>query len=170
MEYASLPSASTSQRSKSEPSGGPVLKASCLPDCAQLALTSSDWRRGSLLFSPDPVPLGRARLLSAGSFRAASLRLAPRGALVVSLRTASAEMTGATAALGGSLFGPLRAAFPVVRATPGSDTLLVAGFDGSAVTLDPAVVAARTQVGADPRVASLVQPCLCDESCAATLV
>ena len=33
--------------------------------------------------------------------------------------------------------------FPVVRATPGPDTLLVAGFDGSAVTLDPAVVAAR---------------------------
>ena len=96
-----------------------------------------------LLLGPDPVTLGRARLLTRESFRAAAARLAPRGALVVSLRTASAAMTGETAALGGSVFGALGAAFPVVRATPGPDTLLVAGFDRAAVTLDPAVVAAR---------------------------
>ncbi len=107
-----------------------------------LSRTREEWDL-ILLFGPDPVTLGRARLLTEESFRAASLRLAPRGALVASLRTASAAMTGATAALGGSIFGALRAAFPVVRATPGPDTLLVAGFDGSAVTLDPAVVAAR---------------------------
>ncbi|MBK9087936.1 MAG: hypothetical protein IPL90_02330 [Holophagales bacterium] len=104
-----------------------------------------------LLLGPDPVTLGRARLLTEESFRTVSARLAPRGALVVSLRTASAAMTGATAALGGSVFGALRAAFPVVRATPGPDTLLVAGFDGSAVTLDPAVVARRFR---DRRIAS----------------
>ncbi len=104
-----------------------------------------------LLLGPDPVTLGRARLLTEESFRTVSARLAPRGALVVSLRTASAAMTGATAALGGSVFGALRAAFPVVRATPGPDTLVVAGFDGSAVTLDPAVVAARFR---DRRIAS----------------
>ncbi len=107
-----------------------------------LSRTREEWDL-ILLLGPDPVTLGRARLLTEESFRAASARLAPRGALVVSLRTASAAMTGATAALGGSVFGALRAAFPVVRATPGPDTLLVAGFDGSAVTLDPAVVAAR---------------------------
>ncbi|HYN40988.1 MAG TPA: hypothetical protein VE129_04360, partial [Thermoanaerobaculia bacterium] len=107
-----------------------------------LSRTREEWDL-ILLFGPDPVTLGRARLLTEESFRAASARLAPRGALVVSLRTASAAMTGATAALGGSVFGALRAAFPVVRATPGPDTLLVAGFDGSAVSLAPAVVAAR---------------------------
>ncbi len=104
-----------------------------------------------LLLGPDPFTLGRSRLLTEESFRTASARLAPRGALVVSLRTASAAMTGATAALGGSVFGALRAAFPVVRATPGPDTLLVAGFGRSAVTLDPAVVAARFR---DRRIAS----------------
>lgn len=96
-----------------------------------------------LLLGPDPVTLGRARLLTEESFRAVAARLAPRGALVVPLRTASAALTGATAALGGSVFGALRAAFPVVRATPGPDTLLVAGLEGAAVTLDPAVVTKR---------------------------
>ncbi len=115
-----------------------------------LSRTRGEWDL-ILLLGPDPVTLGRARLLTEESFRAASARLAPRGALVVSLRTASAAMTGATAALGGSVFGALRAAFPVVRATPGPDTLLVAGSEGSAVTLDPAVVAARFR---DRRVAS----------------
>jgi spermidine synthase len=104
-----------------------------------------------LLLGPDPVTLGRARLLTEEIFRAASARLATRGALVVSLRTASAAMTGPTAGLGGSVFGALRATFPIVRATPGPDTLLVAGFERSAVTLDPAVVAARFR---DRRIAS----------------
>ena len=107
-----------------------------------LSRTSETWDL-ILLLGPDPVTLGRARLLTEESFHAASARLAPRGALVVSLRTASAAITGATAALGGSVFGALSAVFPVVRATPGPETLLVAGFDGSAVTLDPSVVAAR---------------------------
>lgn len=96
-----------------------------------------------LLPVPDPVTLGRARLLTEEGFRAAAARLAPRGALVVSLRTASETPTGASAALGGSVFGALSSAFPVVRATPGPDSLLVAGFDRSAATLDPSVVAAR---------------------------
>ncbi len=96
-----------------------------------------------LLLGPDPVSLSRARLLTEETFRAAAARLARRGALVVALRTSSAALTGATAALAGSVHGALRAAFPVVRATPGPDSLLVAGFDTGAVTLDPAVVAAR---------------------------
>ncbi len=96
-----------------------------------------------LLLGPDPVTLARARLLTKESFRAAAARLSPRGALVVSLRTSSAALAGETAALGGSVLGALRSALPVVRATPGPDTLLVAGFDRTAVTLDPAVAAAR---------------------------
>lgn len=96
-----------------------------------------------LLLGPDPVTLSRSRLLTEEAFRDAASRLAPGGALVVSLRTASAALTGTTAALGGSVYGALRAAFPVVRVTPGPDSLLVAGFDAAAVTLDPSVVAAR---------------------------
>lgn len=107
-----------------------------------LSRTRGEWDL-ILLFVPDPVTLGRARLLTAESFRAAAVRLAPGGALVASLRTAAASLTGSTAALGGSVFGALRSTFSVVRATPGPDTLLVAGFDEAAVTLDPAVVAAR---------------------------
>lgn len=96
-----------------------------------------------LLAGPDPVTLARARLLTVEAFRAVAARLDRRGALVVPLRTAPASLAGETAALAGSVFGALRAAFPVVRATPGPDTLLVAGFDPEAVTLDPGVLAAR---------------------------
>lgn len=96
-----------------------------------------------LLAGPDPVTLARARLLTVESFRAVAARLDRRGVLVVPLRTAPASLAGETAALAGSVFGALRAAFPVVRATPGPDTLLVAGFDPGAVTLDPPVLAAR---------------------------
>ena len=96
-----------------------------------------------LLLGPDPVTLARARLLTEESFRDAAARLSPRGALVVSLRTASAALAGSTAALGGSVHGALAAVFPVVRVTPGPDSLFVAGFDAGAVTLDPSVVAAR---------------------------
>lgn len=96
-----------------------------------------------LLLGPDPVTLSRSRLLTEEAFRDVAARLAPDGAFVVSLRTASAALTGTTAALAGSVHGALRAAFPVVRATPGPDSLLVAGFDPGAVTLDPSVVADR---------------------------
>jgi len=107
-----------------------------------LARSSATWDL-VLLLGPDPVTLSRARLLTSECFRAVAPRLSPRGALVVSLRTASATLTGSTAALGGSVYGALREAFPVVRATPGPDTFLVAGFDPGAVTLDPAVLASR---------------------------
>jgi spermidine synthase len=96
-----------------------------------------------LLLGPDPVTLSRARLLTVETFRAAAARLAPRGVLVVSLRTSAAALAGPTASLGGSVWGALRSAFPVVHATPGPDSLLVAGFDPSAVTLDPGIVAGR---------------------------
>ncbi len=89
-----------------------------------------------LLLAPDPVTVSRARLTTAEFFRACAARLSPRGTLVLSLRTAPAVLTGETAALAGSVYGALRAAFPVVRATPGPDTLLLAGFDAGAVTLD----------------------------------
>lgn len=96
-----------------------------------------------LLSGPDPVTLSRARLLTAETFHAAAARLAPRGVLVVSLRTSAATIAGPTAALGGSVWGALHSVFPVVHATPGPESLLVAGFDPSAVTLDPLVVTRR---------------------------
>ena len=107
-----------------------------------LARTPGRWDL-VLLSGPDPVTLSRARLLTEETFRAAAARLTPRGVLVVPLRTGAAALSGASAALGGSVWGALRAVFPVVRATPGPDSLLVAGFDASAVTLDPGVLAER---------------------------
>lgn len=107
-----------------------------------LARSSARWDL-VLLPCADPVTLSRARLLTGESFRAAAARLAPRGVLVVSLRTGAAALAGPTAALGGSVWGALRGAFPVVRATPGPDSLLVAGLDPSAVTLEPGLLAER---------------------------
>ena len=52
-------------------------------------------------------------------------------------------LTGETAALAGSLFAALSEALPVVRATPGPETLLVAGRSAEAVTLDPTILARR---------------------------
>ena len=51
--------------------------------------------------------------------------------------------TGRGAALAGTLVRSLRDALPVVRVTPGPDSLVVAGWSASAVTLDPGTLAAR---------------------------
>ena len=59
------------------------------------------------------------------------------------MRTAPLAITGETAALAGSLVRSLQEAVTVVRATPGPDALLVGGWSPTAVTLDPAVLAAR---------------------------
>lgn len=96
-----------------------------------------------LLLTPDPVTLHAARLTTRELFRAVSERLTPAGVVVLSLRTAPATLTGDTRALAGSVFGALSAVFPLVRATPGPDTFLVAGFDRRSVTLDPEILAAR---------------------------
>jgi spermidine synthase len=96
-----------------------------------------------LLLGPDPATLLRARLTTAEFFRTVAARLRPDGALVVGLHTAPNVITGETAALAGSLLRSLQWVFPVVRATPGPDALLVAGWNASAVTLDPAALAER---------------------------
>jgi spermidine synthase len=96
-----------------------------------------------LALGPDPVTLLRARLGTVEFFREVAARLEPDGVLVAQVRTAPSVLTGETAALAGSLFGALREAFPVVRATPGPDTLLVAGPRAAAVTLDPRVLSSR---------------------------
>jgi spermidine synthase len=98
-----------------------------------------------LLLSGEPATLLRARLATLEFFAAVASRLRPEGALVLPLRTAPLAITGETASLAGSLFRSVRLVLPVVRATPGPDTLLVAGGSVEAVTLDPAVLAARWQ-------------------------
>jgi spermidine synthase len=96
-----------------------------------------------LLLGPDPATLLRARLTTAEFYRLLAARLRPDGVIVVGLRTAPNVITGETAALAGALLRSLQEALPVVRATPGPDSLLVAGWRASAVTLDPAVLAER---------------------------
>ena len=96
-----------------------------------------------LLLQGDPVTLLRARLTTVEHFRLAATRLAPRGLLVVSLRTAPEALAGDTEALAGSVYGALAAALPVVRATPGPDTLLVAARSPAAVDLGAATLASR---------------------------
>jgi spermidine synthase len=91
----------------------------------------------------EPVSLLQARLATVEFFRLCGARLTPDGVLVVGVHTAPNVLTGETAALAGSLFGALRAALPVVRATPGPETLLVAGRSAEAVTLDPETLAKR---------------------------
>jgi spermidine synthase len=97
----------------------------------------------ALLFGGEPATLLRARLATVEFLRALAARLRPEGAMVMSVRTAPLALAGETEALAGSLVRTLQEAMAVVRATPGPDTLLVAGGDPTAVTLDPGVLASR---------------------------
>lgn len=98
-----------------------------------------------LILEPPPVTLFLARLSTVEFYRLCRGRLARDGVLVVRHETAPNVLTGETAALGGSVWGALRRVFPVVHAGPGPDSLLVAGTDPGAVTLDPGVLARRFQ-------------------------
>jgi len=96
-----------------------------------------------LLLSGEPDTLLRARLATAEFFIAVASRLSPQGVAVLPVRTAPLAITGETASLAGSLFRTVRLALPFVRATPGPDTLIVAGRRPEAVTLDPVLLAER---------------------------
>ncbi len=115
-----------------------------IPDDPRRHLATTEERYDLILvLEPDPVTLALARTTTQEFYALASSRLARDGVMVVGLRTAPNELTGETAALGGAIFGALRGVFPVVRAGPGPDGLLVAGFDPGAATLDPFVLAQR---------------------------
>jgi predicted membrane-bound spermidine synthase len=96
-----------------------------------------------VILEPQPVTLLLARLSTVEFYRLCAAHLAPGGVLVVRLETAPNVLTGESAALGGSIWGALRQVFPVVRAGPGPESLLLAGTDPRAVTLDPGVLARR---------------------------
>jgi spermidine synthase len=107
-------------------------------------LARSTQRFGLVLaLGPDPVTLLRSRLGTVEFFREVAARLEPDGVVVTGVRTAPSVLVGETAALAGSLYGAMREALPVVRATPGPETLLVAGSSAEAVTLDPEILAER---------------------------
>ena len=97
----------------------------------------------ALLLGGEPATLLRARLATVEFLRALGARLRPEGAIVMSVRTAPLALAGETEALAGSLVRTLQEAVTVVRATPGPEALLVAGWDPAAVTLDPGVLASR---------------------------
>ena len=96
-----------------------------------------------LVLEPPPVTLLLARLSTLEFYRLCRDHLAPDGVLVVRHETAPNVLTGETAALGGAIWGALRQVFPVVRAGPGPESLLLAGSDPAAVTLDPGTLARR---------------------------
>ncbi len=96
-----------------------------------------------LVLEPPPVTLFLARLSTLEFYRLCRARLAPDGVLAIRNDTAPNVLTGETAALGGALWGALEKVFPVVHASPGPDSLLVAGTDPKAATLDPSVLAER---------------------------
>jgi spermidine synthase len=96
-----------------------------------------------LLLGGEPATLLRARLATVEFLRTLAARLRPEGVIVMSVRTAPLALAGETEALAGSLVRTLQEVVAVVRATPGPDSLLVAGLDPAAVTLDPAVLASR---------------------------
>ena len=97
----------------------------------------------ALLLGGEPATLLRARLVTVEFLAALAARLRPDGVIVIPVRTAPLALTGETEALAGSLVRSLQEAVTVVRATPGPDALLVAGWSPTAVTLDPEVLAAR---------------------------
>jgi spermidine synthase len=97
----------------------------------------------ALLLGGEPTTLLRARLATVEFLARLAARLQPEGVIAISLRTAPLAVTGETEALAGSLVRSLQEAVTVVRATPGPDALLVAGWSATAVTLDPGVLAAR---------------------------
>ena len=96
-----------------------------------------------LLLGGEPVTLLRARLATVEFLATLGARLRPEGAIAIEVRTAPVAITGETAALAGSLCRSLQEAVTVVRTTPGPDALLIGGWSATAVTLDPAVLAAR---------------------------
>jgi spermidine synthase len=96
-----------------------------------------------LLLGPETDTLLRARLATVEFFRVLAQRLAPAGAIVMGLRTAPAVPSGRGAELAGTLVRSLHEALPVVRVTPGPDSLVVAGASPTVVTLDPEILAAR---------------------------
>ncbi|HVO10793.1 MAG TPA: hypothetical protein VMX54_08615 [Vicinamibacteria bacterium] len=96
-----------------------------------------------ILLGPEPATLLRARLATVEFYRTAAACLSAEGVLVTSLPAAATVLAGETEALDGSLVRSLRAAFPVVRATLGTDAFAIAGASAEAVTLDAAVLAAR---------------------------
>ncbi len=96
-----------------------------------------------LLLGPDPATLLRARLATTEFFRLVAEHLSPEGALVVSLPAAPTVLVGETAALAAAVVRSLCEALPVVHVTPPDQALAVAGLSPSAITLDPAVLAAR---------------------------
>jgi spermidine synthase len=97
----------------------------------------------ALLLVGEPATLLRARLATVEFLSALTSRLRPEGVVAITVRTTPFALAGETEALAGSLVRSLQEAATVVRATPGPDALLVAGWSSSAVTLDPGVLAAR---------------------------
>ncbi len=96
-----------------------------------------------LLLMPPAETLLHARLGTVEFYRQVAHRLDRDGALVVSLPSPPNALEGEEADLAASVYRTLRELFPVVRAVPGADGFLVAGWDAERVSVDPELLAAR---------------------------
>ncbi len=95
-----------------------------------------------LLFGQDPANLSGARFSSREFFQECRRHLSRDGVLVLPARTAPAALAGDTEPMAGAQFGALLSVFPVVRSTPGPESLFVAGSSDE-VTLAPEILESR---------------------------
>ena len=89
-----------------------------------------------LSLEPDPNTLFLARTTSLEYVRLVRSRLSRDGAYVSRFSAGPNVQTGALGLLGATLYRTLHDVFPVVRATPGPEALLVAGNSITSVTVD----------------------------------
>lgn len=96
-----------------------------------------------LLADPDPATLRLNRTRTFEMLHDVSLRLAPRGVLVMRVGTSDTYLGGAGGRLLAMLATTVRTSLPTLRAVPGEEILLVASREDTAASLDPEVLASR---------------------------
>lgn len=91
----------------------------------------------------DPVTLLAARNTTEEFFALILSRLETDGAVVIRSPTPPNALEGPSVPAAAAVFGAARRVFPVVRAAPGPDGRIVAGWREPPVTMDPALLAER---------------------------
>ncbi len=99
--------------------------------------------------APPPVTAAGGRFHTLEFHRALQRRLAPDGVLTTVVPT-SDQLAGVSAWTGAAVYRTLLSLYPVVLATGGGPTRFLAGYAGSPLTLDRAVLRERARTAAVP--------------------